>query len=161
MINLLPLLRELRKKDSMILRIFKSMWFLSLLAALASLLFVYASWPEQVVVQEQAAKLLSLPKDTVFYIAIGMMAITNVLVYIVAKLFHDDQFKSWFYGLIITLNIFFIVALKMLGTFNSGENFNYSRIDFIIYGSVLLILFWAISWPFYSVYRKFFHKPTV
>jgi hypothetical protein len=145
----------------MVLRIFKTFWFLSLLAALAALLFVYAGFPEQVVVQEKEAKLVLLPRDTVFYIALAFMTVTNVLIYAVGKFFKDDQFKSWFYGLVVTLNVFFIVALNMLSTFNSGENFNYTRIDFIIYGSVTLILFWAAGWPFYSLFRKFFHKPTV
>jgi hypothetical protein len=145
----------------MTLRIFKAFWFLSLLIALAALLFVYASLPEQVVVQEKEANLVSLPRDGVFYIAIALMAILNVFVFAVQKLFRDEHFKIWFYGLIITLNIFFIVALNMLGTFNSGETFNYGQIDFIIYGSVLLILLWSASWPFYSLLRKFFHKPTV
>ena len=145
----------------MVVRIFKSFWFLSLLAALAVLLYVYASFPEQVVVQEKEAKLVSLPKDVVFYIGMALMALTNMLVYAVSRLFLDDDFKAWFYGLIITLNIFFIIALNLIGTFNSGENFNYTRIGFVIYGSVLLILIWAIAWPFYSLYRKFFHKPTV
>jgi hypothetical protein len=144
----------------MIFKLFKGLWFLSLLAALAVLLFVYAGFPEKVVVQEKASRLVMLPRDAIFYIAVAMMAITNMLIFIIGKMFQNESFKTWFYGLIITLNIFFIVALNMLGTFNSGENFNYSRIDFIIYGSVVLILIWGASWPFYSVYRKIFHKPT-
>jgi hypothetical protein len=145
----------------MVLKLFKGFWFLSLLATLAILLFVYASLPEQVVIQEKESKLVSLPRDAVFYIAVSLMAVLNMLVFIVNKLFSDAHFKIWFYGLIITLNFFFMVAINMIGTFNSGEKFNYGQIDFIIYGSVLLILFWAVSWPFYSMFRKFFHKPTV
>jgi hypothetical protein len=145
----------------MVLKVFKGFWFISLLVTLGILLFVYASLPEQVVIQEKESKLVSLPRDGVFYIAVSFMAIVNVLVFIVNKLFHDAQFKVWFYGLIMTLNIFFIVALNMIGTFNSGESFNYGQIDFIIYGSVILVLLWAASWPFYSIFRKFFHKPTV
>jgi uncharacterized membrane protein len=145
----------------MILRLFKGFWFFSILAALGMLLFAYASLPEQVVIQENASKLVSLPRDGIFYITVSLMAVVNVLVFIVKKIFRDDQFKVWFYGLVITVNIFFIVAIKMIETFNSGESFNYGQIDFIIYGSVILILLWAASWPFYSIFRKVFHKPTV
>jgi hypothetical protein len=84
------------------------------------------------------------------------------MVYFVAKMYSkDNAFRIWFYGLIITLNIFFVVALSLLNTFNSGEHFKYNNIDFIIYGSVSLIVLWALAWPFYFLYRKISTKQTV
>ncbi len=146
----------------MTLRLFKAAWFFSLLGALGALLFVYASLPEQVVVREEAAKLISLPRDGIFYISLGFMALGNVLVYLIAKVFEGNApFRIWFYGLIVTLNIFFIISLNLISTFNSGEHFNYASIDFIIYGSVILIVLWAISWPIYGLYRKTSTKQTV
>lgn len=146
----------------MVLRIFKSFWFLSVLVALGDLLMTYASFPEQVVVREEASKLISLPRDGIFYIAVAIMALANVMVYFVAKMYsRDNAFRIWFYGLIITLNIFFVVALSLLNTFNSGEHFKYNNIDFIIYGSVSLIVLWALAWPFYFLYRKISTKQTV
>jgi hypothetical protein len=146
----------------MALKLIKAVWFVSLLAALAALLFVYASLPEQVVVREEASKLVSLPRDGLFYIAVGIMTFANVLVFMVSKLYAKNHpFRTWFYGLIITLNIFFIVAINLLGTFNSGEHFNYSNIGFVIYGSVILVVLWAAGWPIYSLYQKISTKRTV
>jgi hypothetical protein len=146
----------------MVLRLFKACWFISLSVALVVLLYVYASLPEQVVVREEGAKLVSLPRDGVFYIAMVVIALINVLVFIIAKLFANNvPFRIWFYGLLATLNLFFIISLSLISTFNSGEQFNYSQIDFIIYGSVILMVLWAISWPFYRLYQKFSTKQTV
>lgn len=146
----------------MTLKLFKAIWFFSLLGALGALLFVYASLPEQVVIKEEASKLISLPRDGVFYIVLGFMTLTNVLVYLIAKVFQTNlPFRTWFYGLVVTLNLFFIVALNLVNTFNSGEHFNYTKIDFIIYGSVALIVIWAVSWPIYRLYKKISTKQNI
>lgn len=146
----------------MAVKIFKACCFFSLLGALATLLFVYASLPEQVVVREEGAKLISLHRDTFFYSVVAVMTLVNVLVYIVAKLFAKNlAFRSWFYGMVAILNVFFVVALKLISTFNSGEKFRYEEIDFIIYGSVILIIIWAITWPVYVLYQKISTKQSV
>lgn len=146
----------------MVLKIFKAFWFLSVLVALGNLLLAYASLPEQVVVREEASRLISLPRDGIFYIAVGIMVLANAMVFFVAKIYaKDSAFRIWFYGLIISLNIFFVVSLSLLNTFNSGEHFKYTNINFIIYGSVSLIVLWALTWPFYFLYRKISTKQTV
>lgn len=146
----------------MVVKLAKVVWFLSLLGALAALLTIYAGLPEQVVVQQNNAKLLSLPRDTVFYLSLAIMTIANVLVYVAAKAYaKNEAFRTWFYIFIATLNIFFVVAFNLLNLFNSAERFDYQRIDFVIYGSVILVVLWAIAWPFYLLYRKISHKQTV
>jgi hypothetical protein len=146
----------------MVVKIAKAVWFVSLLGALAALLLIYASLPEQVVVLQEQAKLVSLPRDTVFYSALVLMTIANVLVFVAAKTYpKNNAFRTWFYIFMVTLNIFFIVALNLLNVFNGSEHFNYKSVDFMIYGSVILVALWAVSWPFYFVYRKISHKQTV
>ena len=145
----------------MVLKFVKTFWFVSMMASLTVLLLVYASLPQQVVILEKESKLVSLSQDAVFYIALGALALINMLVYAIAKISKDEHFRIWFYGLVMTLNLFFIIALSLIKTFNSGEKFNYNQIDLIIYGSVWLMVLWAISWPFYTLGRKFFHKSTV
>jgi len=146
----------------MAVKLFKAVWFFSLLGALAVLLFIYAGLPEQVVVQEDGVKLTSLPRDVFFYVTVAVMALINVLVFVVAKVVSKNQpFKAWFYGLVAVLNVFFMVSLKLIGTFNSGEKFDYRQIDFIIYGSVCLILVWAAAWPIYLLYQKISSKSSV
>lgn len=146
----------------MMVKLAKVVWFLSLLGALAALLLIYASLPEQVVVQQRESKLISLPRDTVFYLGLAFMTIANVFVYAVAKAYRKNEpFRVWFYIFTVTLNIFFIVALNLLNLFNSAERFDYQRINFVIYGSVVLVVIWALTWPFYTLYRKISHKQTV
>jgi len=55
----------------------------------------------------------------------------------------------------VVLNVFFVMSLSFISLYNSNEKFDYSRIDFAIYGSVILIVVWALAWPVYSLYRKF------
>jgi hypothetical protein len=83
---------------------------------------------------------------------LGLLTITNVLVYVIASLYKNDlSFKAWFYGLVITLNLFFVVGLFLINAYNSDERFDFSRIGFVIYGSVGLMILWAISWPIVKI----------
>src|SRR5277367_5192196 len=113
----------------MILKIFKAVWFLSLLVILAIFLYVYASFPEEIIVHEGETT-LKLSRDGLFYLSIASFAFCNVLVFIMSRLHvkSSEEFLCWFYGLIISLNIFFIVSLNFINLYNSSENFDYPRI---------------------------------
>ena len=144
------------------LKIFKGLWFLSVLALLMTLLYGYAGWQEQLVIREQGEIKLLMSREVVFYVFVGIFVLVNVLVYLIARLFTGEEtFRAWFYGLIITINIFFIIAMNLIGLYNSYEKFDYGRIGFIIYGSVGLIILWAIAWPLYALFQKFFIKQSV
>jgi hypothetical protein len=146
----------------MVLKIFKGIWFLSVLVVLANLLYVYASLPESVVIQEESNGAILANREFLFYVLTLLLMIVNVMVYIIAKMFPENEdFRSWFHGLIITMNIFFVFAMNLVQVYNSSENFDYSRIGFIIYGSVILVVLWAVSWPLYAIYRKIFAKQAV
>jgi cell shape-determining protein MreD len=146
----------------MILKIFRSLWFVSLLAVLASLLLVYASLQQTVVVQEEGIHQVRLTRDVFFYTVLAALTLINAMVYLIKKFYlKDETFRSWFHGLIITINIFFIVALSLISSFNSGERFDFSRIGFVVYGSVALIVIWAFAWPVLHFYRRLSSKSTV
>lgn len=139
----------------MALKLLKGVWFLSMVVALGVLLYVYASLPQQVIVQEAAEGPVSVSNEAVFYIAMALMAIANVLVYVVGKVFKTNiALRTWFYGQVTTLNIFFIVGLNFLALFNSNERYDYQRLSFIIYGSVALMVLWACVWPVYLLFRQ-------
>ena len=145
----------------MILKIFKAVWFLSLMAWLALFLYVYASLPEEVLVREAENKVF-LSREAVFYLFLAAIVLVNGLVFIMSRLFQGrENFLSWFYGLIICFNFFFVIALNFINLVNSGEKFNYGRIGYVIYGSVGLFVFWAVGWPVYSIFRKFLSKEAV
>jgi len=146
----------------MALKLLKGVWFLSMLAALVALLYVYAGLPQEVIVQDEAGAQVTVSNEGFFYIVMFLMTICNALVYAIGKVYKkNEDLRTWFYGLITTLNIFFIIGMNMISLYNSHEKYDYSRIDFIIYGSVGLILVWIVSWPLYSLFKHLFSKPSI
>jgi hypothetical protein len=140
----------------MVLKLFKAVWFLSVLATLAILILNYAGLPETVVVQEEGASVLRISRDAYFYSMTAVIGLVNVMVFPIGKVFATRvAFRSWFYGLVIALNFFFIVSMNFIGVFNSAEKFDYEQIRYIVYFSVSLFIIWTISWPIYLLYRRF------
>ncbi|MFZ1807369.1 MAG: hypothetical protein WAU36_09120 [Cyclobacteriaceae bacterium] len=146
----------------MILKIIKAVWFLSLMGFMAIFMYIYASLPQQVVIQE-GAEMVSVSRDTVFYLTLGVAALINVLVFVFSKLYgnSNEPLSVWFYGQIILLNFFFCTVLGYFNVVNSGENFAFDNLGIVIYGSIALIIIWAIGWPVYSLSRKFISKQPV
>jgi hypothetical protein len=144
----------------MTLKLFKAIWFLSMLAVFANLLYVYASLPEQVSLMEEGVETYAvIGREQLFYSAMVVIALANVMVYLFSKsIAPDENFRTWLHGLVITLNIFFIIGLSFISLYNSVEKFDFSRIGFIIYSSVILVVVWALSWPVYSISRKLMSK---
>lgn len=147
---------------NMIYKIFKAVWFFSLLATLALLLYVYASLPQEVTLLDRD-QLITISREVLFYTLLAIMAFVNVLVFVVRILFTEKQndFKIWFYGFVIAINFFFVTVINFSGVYNSGERFDYRNIGFLIYASIGLIVLWSVSWPIYSLSRKFLSKQSV
>jgi hypothetical protein len=146
----------------MVLKLFRGVWFLSVLAVLSNLLYVYASLPEQVVIREEEIGQTLVARESFFYIMTGILVLVNVSVYSIGRIYaRKEDFRAWFHGLIVTINIFFIIAMSIILTYNSAERFDFSRILFIVYGSIGLVIVWAISWPVYVIIRKIIAKPIV
>ncbi len=146
----------------MVLKIFKAVWFLSMLATLVVLLLNYASLPEEVAVQENGVSQVSINKEAFFYLCMGLLALINVLVFIMNKLYaRQTDFRTWFYGLVITFNIFFIISISLINVYNSSEKFNYNNIAFAVYGSLVLLIGWTLAWPVYVIYLKLFPKQSI
>jgi hypothetical protein len=146
----------------MALKLFKAVWFLSMLVVMGNLLYVYAGLPEQVGFMEEGIETFSIGRESLFYSALAAIALANVIVYLFSKkIAPNEDFRAWLHGLVITVNIFFIIGMSFIGQFNSSEKFDYSRIGFIIYSSVGLVGLWATSWPVYVVVKKFIAKQAV
>jgi hypothetical protein len=122
------------------------MWFLSVLVVLANLLYVYASLPEIVTIQENET--VTINREWLFYILMFSILLINVLVYLLKMMAQDgENLRAWFHGLIITINIFFIISMQALNVYNSTEMFDHSRVSLFLTGSLALILIWAAVWP--------------
>jgi hypothetical protein len=133
-----------------------------MLAVLANLLYVYASLPELVTVQEEGVELVQVNRETLFYIAMVVIALVNVLVYVFSsKIMPDELSRTWLHGLVITLNIFIIISLSYISLYNSAEQYDFSKIGFIIYGSLCLVVLWAVSLPVYKFGKKIIAKEAV
>jgi hypothetical protein len=146
----------------MALKLFRGVWFLSVLAVFVNLMYVYASLPEEVVIQEESTGQILVNREILFYLWVAAIVVVNILVYLIGKMFPGElSLRAWFHGLIITINMFFVVAFSHLSLYNSGEKFDYARIGVIIYGSIGLIILWAIAWPVYLLIQKIFIKQTV
>lgn len=146
----------------MIVKVFKGVWFLSLMATMAAFLFVYASLPESIVVQEgEVAQ--SISRNGLFYATLALLGVFNALVFIVTRLYADsnEYLKAWFYGLVVFLNVFFVVALQFWNLYNSQEKFNYDSIGYIIYGSIAVVVLWSSLWPLYFIIQKISNKSIV
>src|SRR5689334_23358475 len=98
-----------------------------------------------------------IPRETYFYIMLSFLALFNLFVFVLRKVYSIEapwNIVAWFYGLVILLNLFFLVTLSFTSLINSGERFDYGRIGPIIYGSLLLLLGWSLVWPTYLVVRR-------
>jgi hypothetical protein len=136
-------------------RIFRSVWFLSVVAVLTILLYQYASWPEELVIGQGEVNFITLTRDGFFYTVIAILTLVNVTVYAIRTMAkRADGFVAWFYGCIAVINFFFIVALSFVSLFNSNENYRFGEIGFIIYGSLFLIGLWIIGGLLYWLVQK-------
>lgn len=149
------------KVINMALKIFKGIWFLSAAAFIFFFLYGYASLPENVLLSD-SIPVISVSRDAFFYLFFTFVALLNASVFAIPRLYAGNGlFITWFFGLIILLNCFFLVVAGFVSVFNSGENFNYERLGLIIYGSLILIFLWVASHPVYLFYQKIFHKQKV
>ena len=144
----------------MALKLFRAVWFLSVLVVLVNLLYVYASLPEQVTVQE--VEPVSVSREWLFYILMTAIVLINALVYLLKMMYVDaENLRSWFHGLVITINIFLVISMHALNVYNSTEMFDHSRVGYFVTGSLALIILWAAFWPLYLVFQKFVFKEAV
>jgi uncharacterized membrane protein YkvI len=152
-----PVIANLRPKiERMFLKLSKALWAVSVLCVFANLLYVYASLPpEQVLVQETPQGNVYLSREVIFYISLLFILTVNVLVFIISAIQkQDESFRGWFYGLVLTLNIFTILALSALSVINSNEKYDFSRLTSFLYGSLGLILLWSLTWPLWALFQK-------
>jgi hypothetical protein len=146
----------------MVLKIFRVVWFVSVVVVFTKLLYHYAGWQETLVIQEAEGSQVTMNKEVLFYVLVLVIALINVLVYLTSKVYkRQEDLRAWFHGLITTINIFFVIALTLIATYNSTEAYDFSRAGFIVYGSVALMGLWALAWPAYLLFQKFFVKQAV
>lgn len=146
----------------MILKLFKAVWFLSLVGFMLIFMYIYASLPENVVLRE-GLEPVTTSKDVIFYVSVIVVSLINTLVFVINKIYsnQNDRFSTWFFGQIILLNFFFCTVLGFINVINSGEKFAIENLGVVIYGSIVLIVLWALSWPILLFSQKFAGKQAI
>jgi hypothetical protein len=138
----------------MVLRIFKAVWFLSLLACVAVFMYFYAGLGESVLLAPGEEE-VSISREAFFYLMLTILGVFNAAVFVFTRLSSKDEvFLTWFFGLIISFNLFSVILLYIINLFNNGERFDYGRLDFVVYGSVGLLVLWTLAWPVIKMIRK-------
>ena len=139
----------------MILRFIKFGWTISLVAGLGTLLYVYASIPEQVVysLSDKYFGKGAISRDAFFYTALGFMAFMNFLLYALSKNLKykmesvNETIKKWQLSLAVLINIFAIVVMNFVFLVNSGDTFDFNNFGFLIYIALGLIVLWILTLP--------------
>ena len=146
----------------MVIKIVKGVWFMSLLVTVAIFMYVYASLPDRILLGGDESY-PSISRNGLFYSMLALLAIFNSLVFAISRLFLDrhELFLSWFYGLVIFLNLFLVVVMQFTNLLNSHEKYDYDEIGYIIYGSIALLVFWSTLWPLFWFIQKIRNKETV
>lgn len=143
----------------MILKIFKGIWFFSLIGLLVVFFYVYAGLPEPVSLWEGETP-VSISRNGLFYFSLLLMAVINTMVFTIRNLIskNNEPFNTWFYSLIIAINVFLIASFGLLTVTNGGERYDYSRMAPAVYGSLILICISLLSWPVYRISQRFSSK---
>ena len=143
------------------LKISRGIWFVSVLGMLAAFLFVYASLPDDVLVMQEDSTVY-VGREGFFYAGLAIVTLVNAMVFMIGSVYRPNiPMRIWFNGLVTALNIFFVIAFLLINAVNSNEKFDFGRIGFMIYGSLVLVVVWAISWPVYLLTRKISGKATI
>ena len=135
----------------MIIKVFKVVWFVSLLTMTGVFIYCYASWPQDVNLGEEQG---SIDKGILFYACLGLTAVFNALAFMIVRMKFSHAFATWFYGLLISLHTFLVSGFIFITIFNSLEKYNYSQLGPTLYGSMILLIVWIVGWPAYYVFTK-------
>lgn len=133
-------------------RFIRAFWYLSVLIVFFGLMYSFASLPTEVLYSEEFS---TIPKDTYFYGALVIIAITNFTLYALARQMGQQKrstplsvaLQSWLFGLNFSLNLFFFVALMFVMMYNSNEKWDFELLGYGIYLSIGTIVLTIISFP--------------
>ncbi|MTI22723.1 hypothetical protein E1176_16950 [Fulvivirga sp. RKSG066] len=129
------------------------------MTSLATLLYVYAGIPEQVVysLSDSVISKGAIPRETFFYVSLAFLAGMNFLLYALSRNMRyrnksiNELLRKWQLSLAVVINIFFIVITNFIFLVNSGESFNFNNFGYLIYVALALILIWILALPFLMI----------
>lgn len=142
-------------------RIVKFIWIISLLSALAVLLYTYASLAEVVFLTNDITDQGSITRETYFYIGLALLVVFNFGFYALSKNMHlgnavlKEALVNWQLSFAMILNFFYMAAALFIMLFNSGENFNYNNFGYLIFIALGFVALWIVALPVIIVRNRF------
>ena len=137
----------------MVLKIFKVIWIISLLAVCTVFFYAYSTLQDQI---SLGLDLPAISKSVFFYGFILILALFNGLAFGAIDLFGASWKKVWFYGLISVLHLFLAATFIFLAIVNSNERYDYNNLGPAVIGSFILFALWILAFPFIPL----IHRPA-
>lgn len=135
----------------MVSKIFKVLWIISLLAAVAVFFYTYASLQEVV---NLGVDELPFSRTGFFYGSLAILVLFNGLSFPVRTLVSSDLRLGWFYGLLVCLHLFLSATFIFIGILNSNEKYDYLQLGPAVIGSFSLFCGWILLFPVVLLYER-------
>lgn len=128
----------------MVLKVFKVIWIISLLAVCAVFFYAYSTLQEQV---SMGMELPAVSKTLFFYSFISIIAVFNGIAFGGINLFGQSWKKVWYYGVVTVLHLFLSATFIFLAIVNSNERYDYENLGPTVIGSFLFFVLWISAFP--------------
>ena len=133
-------------------KLIRAFWYMSVFIVFMGLLYSFAGLPETVTYFEGHE---SISRDTYFYIALVILAISNFAIYTIAfRLGKKGDFETiagkistWLYSINSSFNLFYFVGLMFVMMHNGNEKWNFQLLGIGIYISIGIIVLCLLSLP--------------
>lgn len=135
----------------MLLKVFKVIWIISLLAVCAVFFYAYSTLQEQV---GMGMELPAVSKTLFFYSFISIISVFNGIAFGGIHLFELFWKKAWFYGLLTALHLFLSSTFIFLAIINSNERYEYGNLGPTVIGSFLIFVLWILAFPIIPFFNK-------
>ncbi len=135
----------------MVSKIFKVLWIISLLAAVAVFFYTYASLQDVVNLGVQQ---LPFSRTGFFYGTLAVLVLFNGLSFPVRSLVTSDLKLGWFYGLLVCLHLFLSAVFIFIGILNSNEKYDYLQLGPAVIGSFSLFCLWILLFPALLLFER-------
>ncbi len=147
------------------IKLLRSFTTLSIILFLIALLVVYAFLPGTVGIlfSDTGKPVMDIGRNTFFYSSLGIFLIIQLIFYlfnqqVLEKHYTASEnrpFNVWFRGIILLINLFFVLMIVFTGMANNAQDYSYSSVTAIAYVGPVLIFLWIFTLPFfYLQYRK-------
>lgn len=142
----------------MVLKVFKVIWIISLLAVCAVFFYAYSTLQEQVVL---GMDIPTISKTLFFYSFISIIAVFNGIAFGALKIFGDYWKRAWFYGLLTTLHLFLSATFIFLAIINSNERYDYGNLGPTVVGSFVIFILWILAFPVIPLLTRSFSEKRI